>query len=82
MTFEYCTIIAPGETEKTCRDIGAIVNFQRTYKKYYARLTNGTMKGNDFSNWVLEAEKLRDKALKKRIEDVDLEEYARKLNEV
>ena len=95
MTSEYCTIIAPGETEKTCRDIGAIVNFQskiknnpiwsvyqRTYKKYYARLTNGTMKGNDFSNWVLEAEKLRDKALKKRIEDVDLEEYARKLNEV
>ena len=40
------------------------------------------MTGDDFSDWVIEAEKLRDKALIKRIKDVDLEEYARKLNEV
>ena len=40
------------------------------------------MTSNDFYNWMVEAEKLRDKALKKRIKDVDLEEYARRLNEV
>lgn len=95
LTFEYCTNIAPGETEKTCRDIGATVSFQlkiknnpiwsiyqRAYKKYHARLTKGTMNSNDFYNWMAEAEKLRDKALKKRLKDVDLEEYARRLNEV
>ena len=45
-------------------------------------MTKGTMTGDAFSDWVIEAEKLRDKALKKRIKDIDLEEYARKMNEV
>ena len=45
-------------------------------------MTKGTMTGDDFSDWVIEAEKLRDEALKKRLKDVDMEEYERKLNEV
>ncbi|MDD6395119.1 MAG: DUF6076 domain-containing protein [Firmicutes bacterium] len=95
LTYEYCTNIVPGETEKTCRDVGATVSFQskiknnpiwsiyqRAYKKYRARMTKGTMTGDEFGDWVVEAEKLRDKALKKRIKDVDLEEYERKMNPV
>ena len=54
MTYTYCERIAPGgETEKTCRDIGASQSFQsklrkneiwklhsRAYKKYFARVRN------------------------------------------
>ena len=50
-SYEYCNNIAPNETEKTCRNIGALASFrdkvknneiwqihQRAYKKYYARV--------------------------------------------
>ena len=76
-TYAYCERTAPGETEKTCRDIGAAVNFQskvknnpiwqihqRAYKKYFARTTKGAMTKAEFEVWAREAEQLRDQALR------------------
>jgi len=78
MTYNYCSQIAPGETELTCRDIGSRVSFrdkvknneiwkihQRAYKKYFARTKKGTMTKTEFEVWAREAEQLRDLALKK-----------------
>lgn len=75
-TFAYCDGIAPGETDATCREIGAISNFrekvksseiwqlhQRAYKKYFARTRKGTMSRAEFEIWSREAEQLRDRAL-------------------
>ena len=77
-TFSYCSEIAPGETGKTCRDIGATASFsekiknndgwkihQRAYKKYYARVLKKTMTKAEFEAWARDAERLRDDALKK-----------------
>ena len=77
-SFSYCDRIAPGEEEKTCRDIGAVANFQakvqnneiwkvhqRAYKKYYARVLKKNMTKADFEVWAREAEALRDEALEK-----------------
>ena len=75
-TFAYCDGVAPGETERSCREIGAISNFrekvknseiwqlhQRAYKKYFARTRKGTMSRAEFEIWSREAEQLRDRAL-------------------
>jgi len=75
-SYEYCDNTAPGETDKTCRDIGAISSFkekvknnpvwefhQRAYKKYYARVLKKNMSKADFNAWAMEAEKLRDETL-------------------
>ena len=77
MTYSYCSRVAPGETELTCRDIGAKTSFreqvknnevwqvhQRAYKKYFARTKKKTMSQSDFAEWSGEAEKLRDAALR------------------
>lgn len=76
VSFAYCDSIAPGEKEKTCRDIGALANFQekvrnnevwqvhqRAYKKYYARVLKKNMTKPAFEAWARDAEKLRDEAL-------------------
>ena len=76
MTYTYCERIAPGETEKTCRDIGASQSFQsklreneiwklhsRAYKKYFARVRKKTMTKPEFEAWSSEAERIRDEAL-------------------
>lgn len=95
MSFEYCTNIAPGETVKTCREIGAKTGFKtkvknnpiwkfydRAYKKFYARRTKHTMTESAFALWQIKAQRLRDEALQKGIGNFDMEEYRRKLNEV
>ena len=74
--YEYCGNIAPNETDKTCRDIGAIASFQdkvknnpvweihqRAYKKYYARVLKKKMSKAGFYTWSVDAETLRDKIL-------------------
>lgn len=74
--FEYCNDIAPGETDKTCRDVGARNSFsdkvknnevwlihQRAYKKYYGRVLKGKMTKEEFYVWATEAEVLRDRVL-------------------
>ena len=73
----YCSALAPGETERTCREVGAASGFrfkvrnnevwrvhQRAYKKYFARTKKNTMSKRAFADWVVTAERLRDEALK------------------
>ncbi len=74
----YCERVAPGETERTCREVGARAVFEkkiqeenawkiykRAYKKYYAWLMKGTMTQEEFKFWADEAAAERDKALRK-----------------
>ena len=75
-TYSYCNEPAPGQPDKTCREIGTTNSFrskvknndvwqvhQRAYKKYFARVRKGTMSKADFEAWSREAERLRDEAL-------------------
>lgn len=72
----YCERIAPGETEKTCREMGARTVFEkkiqdedtwklykRAYKKYYARVMKGHMSREDFNAWVEQAAAKRDSTI-------------------
>lgn len=69
----YCERVAPGEDEKTCREVGARAVFEekiqneetwkiykRAYKKYYARVMKGNMSREDFNAWVEQAAAKRD----------------------
>ena len=69
----YCENVAPGETEKTCREVGARASFEqkvrsddvwkfykRAYKKYYARVIKGNMTRDEFNAWVERAAAERD----------------------
>lgn len=93
-TFSYCSEIAPGERERTCRDIGATASFsekvknndvwqihQRAYKKYYARVLKKTMTKAEFEVWARDAERLRDNALKKydRVDETARDEIVTQL---
>ena len=72
----YCERIAPGETKKTCREMGARTVFEkkiqdedtwklykRAYKKYYARYMKGNMSQAEFKAWGERAAAERDAAL-------------------
>ena len=72
----YCERTAPGETEKTCREVGARAVFEkklqdedswklykRAYKKYYARVMKGNMSREDFNAWVERAAAKRDSTI-------------------
>lgn len=72
----YCERIAPGETEKTCREMGARMVFEkklqdedtwklykRAYKKYYARYMKGNMSEAEFKAWGEQAATDRDSAI-------------------
>ena len=71
--FLYCKNVAPGETDKTCREVGARASFEqkvrsdnvwkfykRAYKKYYARVMKGNMTRDEFNAWVEHAAAERD----------------------
>ena len=72
----YCERIAPSETEKTCREMGARMVFEkklqdedtwklykRAYKKYYARYMKGNMSQDEFKAWGEQAAADRDSAI-------------------
>lgn len=72
----YCERIAPGETEKTCREMGARMVFEkkiqdedtwklykRAYKKYYARYMKENMSEAEFKAWGEQAAADRDSAV-------------------
>lgn len=74
----YCGRVAPGETEKTCREVGARAVFEnkiraeetwklykRAYKKYYARVMKGNMGREEFKDWAEQAAAERDDAIQK-----------------
>ena len=86
-TYAYCDGPAPGQEDKTCREIGATASFQdkvrnneiwrlhqRAYKKYFARTRKGTMSKPEFEKWARDAERLRDRALKSYERSRTLEE--------
>lgn len=73
----YCERIAPGETEQTCREVGARAVFEkkiqdedawklykRAYKKYYARYMKGRMEKGEFKVWAEDAAAERDSAIR------------------
>ena len=77
VTYTYCERPAPGEPEKTCRDIGAKQSYKakirehpiwlvhsRAYKRYFARVRKGTMTRAEFEAWSREAETLREEYLR------------------
>ena len=72
----YCARVAHGETEQTCREIGARAVFEkkiqdedtwklykRAYKKYYARYMKGNMSEEAFKAWATQAARDRDVAI-------------------
>ena len=90
----YCNRIAPGETERTCREAGARAVFEkkiqdeetwkiykRAYKKYYARVMKGNMTREDFNAWVEHATAERDFTIELLKHDKSDEERARRLEE-
>ena len=71
----YCERVAPGETERTCRLMGARAVFEkkiqdedtwklykRAYKKYYARFMKGNRSREEFKVWAEQAAAERDDA--------------------
>ena len=89
-TYAYCNEPAPGQEDKTCREIGATNSFrskvqnndiwkvhQRAYKKYFARMRKGTMSKSEFEVWSRQAEGLRDVVLKEYALTRDEEEKQR-----
>lgn len=93
----YCERLAPDETGKTCREVGARAVFEnkiqndeawklykRAYKKYYARVMKGSMTRADFSEWVSFASAKRDHTIlemEKQIGNVMRKQLAEKLRE-
>ncbi|MCI9600422.1 DUF6076 domain-containing protein [uncultured Oscillibacter sp.] len=80
----YCERIAPGEKEKTCRETGARMVFEkklqdeatwkfykRAYKKYYARYMKGNMSQAEFKAWGERAAAERDAAIERLRETAD-----------
>ena len=72
ITQDYCTRLMEG-SEKTCRQMGAVVQYQsrqmknpaareftRSYKAHNARVRYGTMTKDEFTAWSKEARKKRD----------------------
>ncbi len=72
----YCERMAPGKTEKTCRETGARMVFEkkfqdedtwklykRAYKKYYARYMKGNISADEFKAWGEQAASERDAAI-------------------
>lgn len=91
--FFYCSRVAPGEEERTCREIGASANFEqkvknngvwlaykRAYKKYYARMMKGNMSREEFTRWASDAEQMRDNALD-LLREADSEEQRSRITE-
>lgn len=75
-SYNYCDSPSKQDPSLSCRDIGARENFrkkvanneiwnihQRAYRKYYARVLKKTMTKQDFLDWSIELERLRDEAL-------------------
>ena len=73
---EFCSDIAPGESYKTCREIGARkkyndkvrsnpvwLQYQRAYKTHYARYMKKKMTSSEFEEWSQYASNLRDSML-------------------
>ncbi len=81
----YCSKIAPGETKRTCRNVGAhnkeqLKNSkdfaQREYSRVYSRLKarkrSGTITTDEWNRLVADAQELKEKAKRGDISETDL----------
>lgn len=88
----YCDNIAPGYTNKTCREVGALhkqkemVNnspihqlYKRCYKKLNQRYNRGTITLDEFNELISEISELRDTALSGTIE---ISAFSNQLDEI
>lgn len=89
----YCNNIAPGETKRTCRKVGAHVKeakktaaetpTQQEYRKAYNRLkmrkARGKISVDQWNAAVAEAERLRDQAVRGELSELELRERLAKL---
>lgn len=89
----YCNNIAPGETERTCRKVGAHIKeakkkasetpAQQEYRKAYNRLKMRKARGKiSIEEWnaaVAEAEELREQAERGELSELELRERLEKL---
>ena len=91
----YCERIAPGEENRTCREAGARVVFEkkirdeeawklykRAYKKYYARYMKGNMTEAEFKAWGEQAAAQRDTALLRLVGTASPEEQAKLIEQL
>lgn len=83
---DFCENIAPGETDKTCREVGAQKKFrkkvlsdpiwlayQRAYKAHYARVTKKKMTKQEFLVWSDNAVIMRTRMINR---EIDFSEYS------
>ncbi len=89
----YCNKIAPGETERTCRKVGAHVKeakkkasetpaqqeFRKAYNRLKMRKARGKISVDQWNAAVAEAEKLRDQAVQGKLSELELKERLAKL---
>ena len=85
----YCSNIAPGETEKTCRKVGAHVKeqqkheamaktpegreYNRTYRRLQGRMRGGKITRDEWNAQVAEAQELLDKAQRGELSEQELQ---------
>ena len=85
--YEYCSDIAPDESVRTCREVGALKSheekikndpvwaaYRKAYKKYHARVGKGKMSKSEFQIWADGAIVLRDRALSGEVSVGELRE--------
>ena len=88
----YCERVAPGETKKTCRQVGAHrterkkkssspiqVEYSRTYNRLKARKRSGTLSVEEWNRKVAQAQQLKEKALAGGIDLATLQRSLRQL---
>lgn len=93
-SYRYCSRVAPGESERTCRDIGAararqnklagstvLTVYQRAYKRYYARVLKQRWSKEQFQRWQEEALRVRSEAEASHWSGLHLEDKLRELAE-
>lgn len=87
---EYCNRLIPGKESKTCRDLGAIINYrinskddyQKLFEKAYKKISPFCKRNklrNEFYRWYHKASLLRDESRSKKI---PVNEYEEKLKEI
>lgn len=93
-SYRYCSRVAPGESERTCRDIGAararqnklagstvLTVYQRAYKRYYARVLKQRWSKEQFQRWQEAALRVRREAEASHWSGQQLEDELRGLAE-
>ena len=88
----YCMRIAPGETIKTCRQVGAYreekqrngtefvrKEYQKVYNRLRGRKNRGIISVDEWNRQVAEAQELKAQAIAGNIEDADLKRQFEKM---